>query len=201
MPSSSSMGGYLEAYLSGLPHAEQSYPDCCIKGSLVAISLRTRQLPSGAGVPDFLRRFERERWTSNEWVPIVQVNSWVAALLDHDFLGNEQAYLAWNYEINREFATSPMYRLFYKLAPPRILVRTLTLAFSQYFRGIVLDATISSGKADLVVTQPAKLYPELMQRGFAEAFRAALDSAGARGATAELVRRDERSHQVHCTWR
>ncbi len=195
------MGGYLEAYLAGLPHAERSYPDCCIKGSLVAISLRTRRLPQHAEVPGFVRAFEQERWTSNEWVPIVRVNSWVAALLDHDFRGDEQAYLAWNYELNREFATSPMYRLFYKLAPPRILVRTLTLAFSQYFRGILLNATISSGQAELVVTQPTNLYPEVMQRGFAEAFRAALDAAGARNATAVLTGRDERSHQVHCTWR
>lgn len=195
------MGGYLEAYLDGLPHAERSYPDCCIKGSLVGISLRSRRLPEAADVPGFVRAFERERWTSSEWVPIVRVNAWVASLLDHDFRGNEQAYLAWNYELNREFATTPMYKLFYKLAPPRILVRTLTLAFSQYFRGIVLNATISSGHAELEVTQPAELYPEVMQRGFAEAFRAALDAAGARQATAVLTQRDPRSHRVRCSWR
>ncbi|MEZ4369449.1 MAG: hypothetical protein R3B07_01430 [Polyangiaceae bacterium] len=196
-----SMGGYLEAYLDGLPHAERSYPNCCIKGSLVAVSLRTRRLPEQADVPGFVRTFEGERWTSNEWVPIVHVNAWVAALLDHDFRGNENAYLAWNYELNREFATTPMYKLFYRLAPPRVLVRTLTLAFAQYFRGIVLNARISTGEAELEVTQPPNLYPEVMQRGFAEAFRAALDAAGARQARAELTRRDERSHQVHCSWR
>lgn len=190
----------LEEWLAKLPDGEHSYPQCVMKAGLVNVALEHRTFVPPEDLPAWLRAFVEQPHTATAWVPIVHCNAYLLAQLDADFGGSVERYLEFNYDVNRAFAESSMYRMLYRVVSPSFLLRRAADMFRLVYRGLGFAVSAHQGSATLRITHPPQLYPRCLAEGWAAAMRATLDNAGAREARVELTHHDARAMTLVGEW-
>ena len=174
----------IAGYLGKLPHGAASYADVQVKGSILRAVLS--EIPEGAsvrtGIPEVDRLVEDPPPLS-AWVPEVHFNALMLAVYEQVFAsaGGIPAFVVWVYEGNRRMLRGPLYRVLFAVVSPERVLIGLQKRWSAFRRGTTLS--VVSQKETLAVvkhTHPPHLMNELAAHGFAGAFRAASEAAGAK---------------------
>jgi hypothetical protein len=171
----------VEAYLGSLPGGLDAYPECAHKGETLALWLRrspmrglTEQLPAA------LAPLLAEGATLPTWVPEVHASALYLAIREAHF-ADDAAFLAHAYACNRAVLDTPTNRVLFWVAAPSAILRAAALRWSALHRGSTLDIRIrGETAAEVAMTFPEHLFPEIVLRGSATGFVAALENAGAR---------------------
>ena len=173
-------------YLENLPRGVASYPHSQVKGAIVSAAL------AGAGlngpltddqVPACVAELTRQPPSVNIWVPEVHYGAMIGAIYDLRFRdrGGLDAFQAWVLEGNRALLRSPLYRvLFLVVSPERVFIGA-DQRWARFHRGSLLSVLKRASRTvTLRLTYPEHLFAEHAVRGFAMAFRAAGEAAGAK---------------------
>jgi hypothetical protein len=177
----------IEAYLASLPRGLGSYPECQQKWEPLDVWLR---LSPTSGVARLVPAqvaalLDRDR-PAPLWVPEVHANVLYLAMREAHF-ADDTAFLAHARKCNRAVLETPMNRLVFWVAAPRAILRGTGLRWGSLHRGSSLDVRVArDSSAEVVLSFPRGLYPELVLRGNAMAFTVALEYAGAKDADVQL---------------
>jgi hypothetical protein len=170
----------VEAYFASLPGGLDAYPECAHKGETLGLWLRrspTRGLAER--LPAHLGALLAEGATLPTWVPEVHATALYLAIREVHF-ADDAAFLAHAYACNRAVLDTPTNRVLFWVAAPRAILRAAGLRWNSLHRGSTLDIRIRSDtSAQVAMTFPAHLFPEVVLRGSATGFVAALENAGA----------------------
>jgi hypothetical protein len=120
------------------------------------------------------------------WVPEVHATVLYLAIREAHF-ADDDAFLAHASACNRAVLETPTNRVLFWVATPRGILRGASLRWSALHRGSSVDVRIRSDvSADLELRFPLNLFPEIVLRGLATGFAAALENAGARNLVLDL---------------
>ena len=179
----------IRKYLDALPNGAASYPECCVKASVLRQHVNAKPLGPEVDLPPLTRRLVDDPPTVTEWIPEIHFNIAMLAILDVHFDARRlESYHAWSYEQNRKLLGTPLYRMMFLLVTPERLLRGIEKRWGAFRRGTefrILSAT--AGRAELCVQSPPFLYTSLSLQRMARAFQAAIDCAGARASHVELA--------------
>ena len=171
----------VESYLASLPGGLDAYPESAHKGETLGLWLRrspTRGLAERLPAP--LAPLLAEGATMPAWVPEVHATSLYLAIREAHF-ADDEAFVAHAYACNRAVLDTPTNRVLFWVAAPRAILRAAALRWNALHRGSSLDVRIRNDtSAEVAMTFPAGLFPEIVLRGTATGFAAALENAGAR---------------------
>jgi hypothetical protein len=179
----------LAKYLDTLPNGVASYPECCVKASVLRHNIGARPLGPEVELPPLVRQLVDNPPPVTEWIPEVHFNLAMLAIRELHFNApNFNEYRVWAYAQNRKLLGAPLYRVLFALLSPERLLRGIEKRWAAFRRGTEFHvANEAVGRAELRIHNPAFLYPELALQGMAMALQAAIDSAGARSSQVELV--------------
>lgn len=193
----------MQEYLAALPNGVDSHPDCTVKASvlreLVGSNLFSRVK---SFVPKPVDAICASPPPVNTWINEVHLNVILAALLDHEFDGDEARFRAWIHEANRVLLGGPLYRaIFYFVGPRRLLDRAGD-RWAQLRRGTtlaMLDHQRTSARLEL-------RFPKNLLTGFVADMRVAtfedvLFVAGAKEGRVVLESLTEDRAVFAATWR
>lgn len=188
-------------YLAALPHAEDSYPECLVKGSVVrALS---ESSPTGvrqdfSELPTSVRELIAKPPLPNVWLSEVKFNVLVLA---HQERFSREAADAWVYERNRQLFASPLYRMLFFLVSPERLFVGVSNRWSAFRRGSTLELVSKREKnATLVLHFPAHLHNEMTVGNFPIALRAASEAAGAKKPEVRITALDAVHAEFETRW-
>jgi hypothetical protein len=105
-------------------------------------------------------------------------------------------YDRWNYEIAGELFAKPFYRVLMYVVSPTLVMLGATKRWAAFREGSVLTSKVDRDGGTAELRFPPNLYPDLVLRGFGEAFRASLSAARARNPKVVL---DDTSAE-HARW-
>jgi len=192
----------MQRYLDGLPAAENAYPQCSMKAAFVNLTRERTPFVATPDMPDWLKAFIDARWPATEWVPLVQCNAWVLAMIDGLWGGSVERYLRFNYETNLDYAKSPMFKLLYMMISPGFLMRHVPLAFRRGIRGPGFTVLRSEpGLATVQIAFPHGLYDEVIAQGWTAAFRAMLEATGTNDVQVVLAKHSPMLATYDATWK
>jgi len=177
----------VEAYLASLPRGLASYPECQHKGEPLGVWLQRSPTRDVARLvpPQVAALLDGDR-AALSWVPEVHTNVLYLAMRQAHF-ADDAAFLAHARECNRAVLETPMNRLILWAAAPRSILRGAGLRWASLHRGSSMEVRVlRDSSAEMVLTFPRGLYPELVLRGNATGFAAALENAGARDVEVHL---------------
>jgi hypothetical protein len=123
------------------------------------------------------------------------------AILEASF-GEERAFLAHAEQCNRAVLQTPTNRVLFWVAAPKAILRAAGQRWSSLHRGSAIEVRVAkdtSAEVDLLF--PPRLFPEVVLRGTATGFLAALENAGARDVQLDLPRVDETRAVFGARWR
>lgn len=192
----------IDAYLASLPEGIDSYPQCTHKGEPLSIWLRRSptegladKLPAPcAALLDAARPFP-------SWVPEVHANVLYLAILEVSF-GDERAFLAHAEQCNRAVLQTPTNRVLFWVAAPKAILRAAGQRWSSLHRGSAIEVRVAQDTAaEVDLHYPPRLFPEIVLRGTATGFLAALENAGARDVQMDVRRVDETRAMFAARWR
>jgi hypothetical protein len=178
---------FVEDYLAGVPGGIDGYPQCFHRGDPLArwiehsptAGLRER-LPAPAAA--LLRPGAR----IPNWVPEVHATIIFLAIRELHFR-DDAAFLEHSRRCNRAVLETPANRLILWAASPRAILRGVSLRWGSLHRGSTLAArTPGEGSAELTLTFPPRLLPEIVLRGNATGIREALEGSGGRDVEVDL---------------
>lgn len=177
----------VESYLASLPRGLASYPECMHKGEPLAVWLRrtpTREV-SRIVPQQVAQLLDRDRPVPT-WVPEVHANVLYLAMREAHF-SEDGAFIAHARECNRAVLETPTNRVVFWAATPRAILRAAGLRWGSLHRGSAMEVRVArDNSAEVVLSFPRGLYPELVLRGNATGFALALENAGARDAEVQL---------------
>jgi hypothetical protein len=177
----------IEAYLASLPRGIASYPECQQKFEPLDVWLRqspTRDL-ARLVPPQVAALLDRDR-PAPAWVPDVHTNVLYLAMRQAHF-ADDAAFLAHARKCNRAVIETPMNRLVFWVASPRAILRGTGLRWGSLHRGSSLEVSfVRDSSAQVVLSFPRGLFPELVLRGIAMAFAVALEFNGAKDVEVQL---------------
>lgn len=192
------------AYLGRLPAGLDSYPECTAKASLLRDLVDSRPIdPDADCVPDGLRALLRTPPPVSSWIPEVAFVTCRMIVYGRDFGGTDLAgYEAWIHAVNTALLGHALYRvLFAFTSPERLLVGTAK-RWSAFHRGTVLSVVEHTPDTALVrIDFPPELYSPEMLHGLAAGLRAAIEVAGARGASTKLASSSPVRGEYWIRWR
>jgi hypothetical protein len=167
-------------YLDSLPAGVDSYPDYLAKASLYRRSIEGRPLPAASGSlpPSLLEMLERPAPVS-AWVSEVRTRALMHAIYDEHFRDRDK-FLAWVYERNAAMFASPLYRALMMVVSPGVALRGAEMRWATFHRGVRIKVAAESKHASVRLSFPMGLFDELDVYAHGEAFRSAIDAAGAR---------------------
>jgi hypothetical protein len=171
----------VETYLASLPRGLASYPECMFKGDSLGAWLRQTPTRDVARLlpPHVAALLDRDRPIPT-WVPEVHANVLYLAIRDAHF-ADEAAYLSHARESNRAVLDTPANRLVFWAASPRGILRSAGLRWGSLHRGSALEVrSARDSSADIGLSFPRGLYPELVLRATALGIAVALENTGAR---------------------
>jgi hypothetical protein len=177
----------IEAYLASLPRGIGSYPECLHKGETLGVWLQRSPTRDVARLvpPQVAALLDRDR-PAPPWVPHVHANMLYLAIRQAHF-ADDAAFLAHAHECNRAVLDTPSNRVVFWVAGPRSILRGTGLRWRSLHRGSALEVRVArDNSADVVLSFPRGLFPELVLRGVATAFAAALENAGAHDVEVQL---------------
>lgn len=186
------MGGVLEAYLESLPAGLDSFPEARCKGAILDEQL---EWLNEAGVQlapvlaDAVRR-ARPYGEPSSWVPEVLINA--ISLDARRAYTNDGAWIETVYDRQRRVYRRPLYRALLLVMSPTLLTMAAGERWGSYRQGskLEIERWKRDGSARSTVgtlRYPAGLHTPLLLRGLAQTLRSAIDAAGARQSTVELL--------------
>ncbi|HEX8795512.1 MAG TPA: hypothetical protein VF765_31395 [Polyangiaceae bacterium] len=177
----------IESYLAALPRGLASYPECVHKGEPLGVWLQRSPLRDVARlVPTAVAPLLDRHRPLPTWVPDVHANVIYMAIRQACF-ADDAGFLAHARECNRAVLETPTNRLLFWAATPRAILRAASLRWGSLHRGSNIDVRFArDNSAEVVLTFPRFLYPEIVLRGNATGFQAAVENTGARDVEAHL---------------
>jgi hypothetical protein len=120
------------------------------------------------------------------WVPEVHANVLYLAIRRAHF-ADDAAFLAHARESNRAVLDTPFNRLVFWAAAPRAILRSAGLRWGSLHRGSALEVRSARDcSAEIGLSFPRGLYPELVLRATAMGMALALENTGARDVEVHL---------------
>lgn len=185
-------------YLERLPRGVDSYVECEVKASILRDLIESRPLGEAdlAALPPAVARLVRELPPVSAWVPEVHALIAMLAVRDRSFAAGERGlldYEQWTYERNIHLLGRPLYRALFLFLSPDRLLRGAQVRWSMFRRGSSVELVErKEGLIRLETSHPPFLHEATMARGMAGALRAAVELAGGRDATVEVLEVRER---------
>lgn len=171
----------IEAYLASLPRGLASYPECLHKGEPLGVWLERSPTRDVARFvpPQVAALLDRDRPLPT-WVPEVHANVLYLAIR-HAYFADDAGFMAHARECNRAVLETPTNRLLFWAASPKAILRAAGLRWGSLHRGSAIEVRIAyDSSAEVMLSFPRGLYPELVLRGNATGFAVAVENAGAR---------------------
>ena len=167
------------AYLDGLPRGIDSHPELKAKASLYRSIVDVKPL-SGAvidALPEPLRRLVRDPAPVSQWIPEVHSHALMLAVYDQHF-DSLEAFERFAYQRQRALFTGPLYAIALELATPGMLLKTATLRWRLFHRGVKLRLVERwSGGGSVRLEHPPGVYEDHSRAGLRQGLKAALDLA------------------------
>ncbi|MGO9838932.1 MAG: hypothetical protein ACLP1X_32525 [Polyangiaceae bacterium] len=183
------MAGFasVETYIASLPGGIDAYPDCTHKGEPLAVWLQRSPTAGLAGrLPAQAEALLAAASDVPTWVPEVHANVLYLAIREAHF-EDDAAFLAHARECNRAVLDTPMNRIVFWVASPRAILRGAGVRWRSLHLGTSIALRAPSHlSAEMEMTFPHKLFPEIVLRGSGTGFAAALENAGARDVVVDL---------------
>ncbi|HET6583117.1 MAG TPA: hypothetical protein VFG69_06715 [Nannocystaceae bacterium] len=180
----------MAAWLEGLPHGLDSYPECQVKGSLLRRLVKSQQLqPHAEHLPAGLLPWFEAPPLVSAWVPEVHMFAMLHALRDMVF---DDAKLDEFVSAGiQRMISSPLYRLMFLVVSPKRLLHGIGRRWEQFHRGTAMEVGRDLGATiDAVVTHPANMYSPTIRRISAASFRTTVVAAGGNGYRVEVATDD-----------
>jgi hypothetical protein len=192
----------VDKYLATLPSGVASYPECCVKASVLRNTLGSRPLGAEVELPLTLRRLVEHPPALTEWIPEVHFNAITLAIREVHFNPrNLDDYRAWTFEQNRKLLSAPLYRVLFLLLTPDRLLSGMQNRWSAFRRGTDLQiVSRAPGWVELRLRHPAYLYPALSSVGMSVAFQAAMEHAGGKQPCVDVVSPSSTETMFMATW-
>lgn len=191
----------VDAYLASLPEGIDSYPQCAHKGEPLAIWLR-RSPTEGLGdkLPAPVAALLDPSRAFPSWVPEVHANVLYLAILEASF-ADDRAFLAHADQCNRAVLQTPTNRVLFWVAAPKAILRAAGQRWSSLHRGSAIEVRVAKDtSAEVDLHYPPRLFPEIVLRGTATGFLAALENAGARDVDLAVRRVDDTRAVFAASW-
>src|SRR3954468_10098960 len=134
----------MESYLEALSAGLDSHPDCHHKASITRQVLErfpTDKLPT---LPAPLQELVDAPPPSSLWIPEVHATALFLAICDAQFT-NDDAYVRYSLDFNRELLRSPLYRVLMFVAVPALLIPQVGKQWGALHRGSTLSAEKLAG--------------------------------------------------------
>jgi len=192
----------VDRYLASLPGGLEAYRECTHKGVPLGVWLRRSPIAGLAElVPSKVGDLLRAPGDLPPWVPEVHANVIYLAMREARF-ADDAAFLAHASECNRAVLDTPANRVLFWAASPRAILRGAEVRWRSLHLGTKIDVRFPSAvSADVELTFPPNLMPEIVLRGNAVAAAVALENAGARDVEIDLRAVDATRGAFFCRWR
>ena len=193
----------LERYVATLPQGLESFPEFCCKGSLLRELVDLRDLPQETveALPPALKVYFEVPPLVSSWYPEVHLVGVMLAHFEPRFGGDRAAFVQWFYDLSKALYEKPLYRILMALGSPERLVGIVAKAWGAFHRGAKLRKTASApGLAVVEIGMPEMVYPDLIAPTTAQAFLAAVESAGGRNPRVECDRLGPEGFRLTMSW-
>jgi hypothetical protein len=170
----------VEEYLEKIPGGINGYPECMHKGEPFAVWLERSPIAGLAAVlPPEVGRYLQPNARIATWVP--EVHTTVVYLAIRERLGDDDAFLAHSRTCNRAVLQTPLNRILFAVASPRGILRGAATRWGSLHRGTQVDVRLPDDRsAEVTLTFPPHLLPEIVLGGNGAGIKLALEHAGAR---------------------
>jgi hypothetical protein len=189
----------LRAYLDGLPHGLDSYPEHAAKGSLVrAFAAHPSLLAATDVLPAPIVALMQEPPSASSWVREVHHTVLLVAL--QDLVG---AAIAIDFvrRCVRETLASPLYRALIVLVGPARMISAAGVQFGQFHRGLSVRSTPApSGARTRPRTVPGLVTP-FVAECYAASFAVAVELSGAKNVRCTVARFTPTEIEFAFEWR
>ncbi len=192
----------LARFVADLPAGLDSHPALKAKASMYCNICEERPVPGSdlERLPKLLRSLQDDPRPVSSWIPEVHSQAMMLAVYDTCFDSLDE-FGAFTYRQGRALLEGPLYAIAFKLVPPRLLIRTATMRWRAFHRGVDLQLVESGATfVDVRLEHPTGTYGDVVMRGICEGFRGALDMGGARDASFELARPGPTEARVRLRW-
>lgn len=179
----------LRQYLEGLPNGWDSHPRCQVKASTYRAGIDgLAQRIEPAELPDPLADLIVHPRPVSTWVPEVHNIAMYMAISDLRYPARED-FLDYMYRVFANFYASPLYRVLFFVASPKLMLKGSARTWGAVRRGtrLVLESG-SDGKRNMGrIIYPQGLFNRISCECFARGIEAAYHAAGARSATVRIT--------------
>lgn len=177
----------MTAWLAGLPHGLDSYPECQVKGSLLRRLAKSQTLqPHADKLPAELCAWLASPPLVSVWVPEVHLFAMLHAL--RDLVYDEPALHAFLSAGIERMISSPIYRIMFLVVSPKRLLHGIGRRWDQFHRCTTMTVLRDYESAiDVRVDHPAGLYSDTIRGLTAATFLTAVTAAGGRGYRVEAM--------------
>lgn len=189
-----------QAYVDGLPHGLDSYPDAAQKATVVQSLLEAWPAVRELSLPPALRSLVDHPPPANVWVPEAQgIAMWLLAA-DVACGGDLERFKDFARDVNRRVLSNPLYGFVMRLLGPRLTARAVNATWSAFHRGIEQSAVLDGRMGTITLRFPSQLLPAYSVASFATALEASLEVAGVEGAVAHVVRHTDTEAVYTIRW-
>lgn len=174
----------LASYMTRLPNAIASYPECQSKASAYRhliekfdLAAERRSLP-----PEVVELIDHPAPVS-AWIPSVLYNAFFLATVDRFFVGNERKAIDYYHDLRAQMFRSPLYRVMMMVVSPQQILRGAGKRWEAFHRGTAFALEHGDDWARARLTYPHGLQTALTVEMLCAGLRAALEAAGAADVT------------------
>lgn len=167
----------LRAYVDQLPNGLDSHPDYVAKASLYRTVVDATPLAPDdvEALPDVLRSLIQHPLPVSSWIPEAHSHGVMLAVYDSQF-GDAGRFEQWAYDRQRDLFSGPLYSVAMKLVSPNLLLKTATLRWRLFHRGVTFKVTEQRNDGGVGELQfPTGVYEDISLLGMCAGLRAALD--------------------------
>ncbi len=170
------MSGYrLEAYERSLPEGLASYPHCQHRAEFYCGFIERVPLAGvAARLPAPLRTLVDTPPKPSAWVHEVHLTALYLAACDL-VLDHEQQLIDTLQEVNYHALRSPLNRIMFMVATPRILLGAGNARWRAFHRGSVFETQRRGAGGSLRLSYPEHLFPELIAKVYEAVFQTVMD--------------------------
>ncbi|MEW5847734.1 MAG: hypothetical protein AB2A00_02930 [Myxococcota bacterium] len=193
----------MNAYVAALPQGLDSYATHQVKAAVLMNAINRTSIRRDADVlPPVLVHLIRSTLAATSWLPEAHVTAVWLAIRDL-YHPDDESYLRFIYEGNRELLSGVVYGLLFKLIGIPRLLAGAGGKWGQMHRGIgiTVTSTPETLRAALRLDFPPGLVPPLVCKGYSQAFRAAMEIAGGKDVQLALTDFTTTRAMFEATWR
>lgn len=195
------------SYLERLPNGLDSYPQCQIKGAIVAAILGDMALPRPLGpedVPGPVLDLVLHPPSVSTWLPEAHYGALVAAINDLRFggSGGGEAFDQWVLAGNRALLSSALYKVLFLVVTPERVFNGAAQRWSAFHRGSDLSVVKREAHAALLrLTYPPRLFADRTVRAFGLGLQAAGEAAGCKDVQIRPVVESDTTSTYDIQWK